>query len=485
LPPRRAKLLLLLPMLSYFCIRPGAGRLAAGEVVMLEIGTLVATAAAMKLISDSIAALAHYPIPLWLAALLDCATVLTAVGLRALIVPSKSQLAAANRKLAREVAERERAETRFRGLVESAPDATVIVDAQGAIALINGQTERLFGYAREQLLGRPIEILMPERFRRRHLALREGYFKNPHPRTMGSGTELFGLRRDGVEFPLEVSLSPLATDEGLLVSSTIRDISERKRVQLELARARDEALEASRVKSAFVANMSHEVRTPLNGIIGFAQLLYDGRVAPDSAEYSQSLGDILSSARHLLRLINDLLDLAQVEAGRMKFTPEPTDPARLVEEVRGVLRGLADERRIHVEVAVAPGLGRVMVDSAKLKQVLYNYLSNALKFADEDSCVTVRMHPEGKDWFQLEVEDRGEGIRAEDIEHLFTEFRQLDSSFSRRHEGTGLGLALTKRIVEAQGGKVGVRSQPGKGSTFWAMLPRSFPFGDAPRAVRF
>lgn len=439
----------------------------------------------MKLIFDSLAAFAHYPIPLWLAALLACAIVLMAVGLRALIVPSKSQLAAANRRLAREVAERERAETRFRRLVESAPDAMVIVDARGAIALVNGQTERLFGYAREELLGKPIGILLPERFRRSHAALREGYFRNPRARAMGSGMELFGLRRDGVEIPVEVSLSPLVTDEGLVVSSTVRDISERKRVQLELARARDEALEASRVKSAFVANMSHEVRTPLNGIIGFAQLLHDGRIAPNSADYRQSLGNILSSARHLLHLINDLLDLAQVEAGRLKFTPESTEPAQLIEEVRGVLRNLAAERHIRVEAEVAPGLGRVMVDSARLKQVLYNYLSNALKFAGEHSCVTIRIVQHGEAWFRLEVEDRGEGIRAEDLKHLFTEFRQLDSSFSKRQGGTGLGLALTKRIVEAQGGKVGVTTEPGKGSTFWALLPRNFPFGDAPQAVRF
>lgn len=434
---------------------------------------------------ESAADLVRYPLPLWLAALLACATVLMAVGLRALIVPSKSQLEAANRRLAREVAERERAETRFRGLVESAPDAMIIVDAQGAIVLVNGQTERLFGYSREELLGQPIEVLLPERFRRRHVELRDNYFKDPQPRAMGGGMELFALRSDGVEIPVEVSLSPLATDEGLLVSSTVRDISERKRVQAELARARDQALEASRLKSAFVANMSHEVRTPLNGIIGFAQLLYEGRITPGSAEYDQSLANILSSARHLLHLINDLLDLAQVEAGRMKFAPEATAPIELIEEVQGVLRGIAAQRRIRVKAEVAPELGRLMVDSARLKQVLYNYLSNALKFASDGSCVTVRVRPHGEDWFRLEVEDRGEGISPADIQHLFTEFRQLDSGLNKRHQGTGLGLALTKRIVEAQGGRVGVQSEPGKGSIFWAILPRSLPPDDTPRAMRF
>lgn len=438
----------------------------------------------MDFIWKSVVALADCPIPLWLAGLLACATVLMAVGFRTLILPSKSQLEAANRNLAREVAERERAETRFRRLVESAPDAMIIVDARGAIRLVNEQAERLFGYARAQLLDQPVEILLPERFRHRHITLRGGYFENPHTRAMSAGMELFGLRSDGVELPLEVSLSPLATDEGLLVSSTIRDISERKRVQLELAHARDQALEASRLKSIFVANMSHEVRTPLNGIIGFAQLLYDGRVAPDSGEYRQSLGNILSSGRHLLHLITDLLDLAQVEAGRMKFSSEAVEPAELIAEVQGVLRGLAAQRRIRVETKITPEVGRVLVDSARLKQVLYNYLSNSLKFSHEGSCITIRIQPEGKDWFRLEVEDRGEGIRAEDIGRLFTEFHQLDSGFSKKHEGTGLGLALTRRIVEAQGGRVGVRSQFGKGSVFWAVLPRCFPPGDDAHAMR-
>lgn len=405
---------------------------------------------------------------------LACAVLLIPLVPKALALPSQSQLEATNLELAREVAERKRAEDRFRGLLESAPDAIVIVDAKGGITLVNGQAEKLFAYGREEMLGKPIEMLLPQRFRARHVSQRNGYLEEPRARAMGSGLELFGLRKGGVEFPVEVSLSPLVTAEGLLVSSAIRDISDRKRAQIELARARDEALEASRLKSAFVANMSHELRTPLNGIIGFAQLLHEGRIAPDSPEHKQSLGDILSSAHHLLRLINDVLDLSKVEAGRMEFAPEPIEPLRLVEEVCGVLRGLAAEKHIRVETEIAPDLGQLVLDSAKLKQVLYNYLSNALKFTGEGAHVAIRMCPEGVDWFRLEVEDDGEGIRAEDLEHLFTEFRQLDSGFNKRHQGTGLGLALTKRIVEAQGGRVGVRSEPGRGSSFWAVLPRSF-----------
>ncbi len=229
--------------------------------------------------------------------------------------------------------------------------------------------------------------------------------------------------------------------------------------------------QANRLKSEFLANMSHELRTPLNAIIGFAELMHDGQVGQVSDLHKEFLGDILSSSHHLLQLINDVLDLAKVESGKMEFRPEPVDLSRIVGQVLETLKSLAAKNRIHIDAEIDPSLGGLYIDPGKLKQVLYNYLSNAIKFTPEGGRVALRIRPEGDEAFRLEVEDNGIGIRPEDIGRLFTQFEQLDASAAKKYQGTGLGLVLTRRIVEAQGGSVGVRSELGRGSTFYAVLP--------------
>jgi signal transduction histidine kinase/DNA-binding response OmpR family regulator len=229
---------------------------------------------------------------------------------------------------------------------------------------------------------------------------------------------------------------------------------------------------ANRMKSEFLANMSHELRTPLNAIIGFSELISDGLAGEVTDPQKEYLGHILGSGRHLLSLINDVLDLAKVESGKMEIRPEPILPSQILGEVTSVLRTRSAEKHIAVETSVDPSLGEVVADPGKLKQVLFNYLSNALKFTPNDGRVEVLIQGDGPDFFRIDVKDSGIGIRSEDMGKLFTEFQQLESGMTKKYSGTGLGLVLTKRMVEAQGGRVGAESNPGQGSRFFAVLPR-------------
>jgi signal transduction histidine kinase len=230
--------------------------------------------------------------------------------------------------------------------------------------------------------------------------------------------------------------------------------------------------EASRKSQEFFANMSHAMRTPMNGVIGFAELIHDGKAGAVTEKQKEFLNDILKSSRHILRLINDVRDLLNIEAGTMTFRPETIDVAALIAEV-SAMAGLSTGRYTTIESRISPLCSTVETDRPRLKQILANYLSNALKFTPENGHIVVRVQPEGEDEFRIEVEDSGVGISGRDQARLFATFQQLDTSSGRTDAGSGLGLALTKGIVEALGGSVGVSSTPGAGSTFFAVIPQT------------
>ena len=499
----------------------------------------------------------------------------------------------------RDVSSRKRADQKFRALLEAAPDAIVIVDRAGTIVIVNAQTEKLFGYPRDELLGKAVEVLVPKRFRGQHHAHRDGYFRQLKARAMGSDLELFGLRRDGSEFPVEISLSPLETEEGVLVSSAIRDVTERKRAEAaarlasdrllsavesihgmlalydaedrlvlcnsagreffaraisgaitgrsyteildscisaglfdiettgldafrtrslayhrnpvgtlelrarggqilrasdrrtleggivstlwdvtddaeheaELRTARALAEAASSAKSEFLASMSHELRTPLNSILGFAQLLQRDKKSPLNERQRDKLEHVMRGGEHLLRLIDDILDLARIEAGRTTVSIEPVSLAEVLLEVTMTLDPMAARAGITLSTLELPEpVPVVLGDRTRLIQILINFGSNSLKYGRSGGKASFSVASLEGNLVRVSVLDDGIGIPLDKQDKIFQPFQRAGQE-TGPIQGTGIGLAITKRLAELMEGRVGFVSKPGEGSTFWIDLP--------------
>jgi PAS domain S-box-containing protein len=366
-------------------------------------------------------------------------------------------------------------EARFRDLLESTPDGIVMANPTGHIVIANSQAERLFGYEAGELRGCSVDTLLPMRYRNAHVGHRSNYFLQPRKRAMGSGLDLAGLRKDGTEFPIEISLSPLRTEESAFVMSAIRDISERKRFEKALQEKNQELANANQAKDRFLAGMSHELRTPLNAIIGFTGTLLMKLPGPLNDEQQRQLRTVQSSARHLLALINDLLDVSKIEAGKVELTFEPVDCKAVVDEVMAALRPQAHDKGLEFSVN-APDVPVILrTDRRALSQIVFNLAGNAIKFTERGS-VSLTLHIEMLDGTQraeVRIEDSGIGIPLADQDKLFGAFTRVNSARPDAPEGTGLGLHLSQKLAELLGGKIVFRSESGMGSTFSLVLAES------------
>lgn len=486
----------------------------------------------------------------------------------------------------------------YRRLLDAAPDAVIVVDEMGRIVLANKQTERLFGYHSHELIGERIEVLVPERFRETHHGHRNRFFSVPKVRPMGTGLDLFGRKHDGSEFPVEISLSPLPTDEGTLISASIRDITERKQSEREIRRiqehllssvesiqgafaifdvndrlvlcnsmyrqmfghrlagdivglsledlmdaglggdffglddatllaVRDRLIEnrnepastidvrssngsryriferktaehgmvmtiwdvtedvvheeelrrahataeaASSAKSEFLASMSHELRTPLNAILGFAQLLQRDKKTPLSQRQQERIEHVLKGGEHLMRLIDDVLDLSRIEAGGVSVSPEPIHMVEVLAEVKTTLDPMASRAGVELVVAPIPATAQQGVaDLTRFKQILMNFGSNAIKYGRRGGTTTFRIDAH-RDAIRVTVIDDGIGIPEDKQHKIFQPFQRAGQE-TGPIEGTGIGLAITRRLADLMRGKVGFRSSEGQGSEFWIEIP--------------
>jgi two-component system CheB/CheR fusion protein len=364
-----------------------------------------------------------------------------------------------------------RAERRFRLAIESAPSGMVMIDPDGLIVLVNSQAEKLFGYQRQELIGQPVSVLVPERVRSKHETYRAGFFARPEARPMGAGRDLFGRRRDGTEFPLEIGLNPIETEEGVFALSAIVDITERKQLEQELRLRLEELATADRQKNEFLAMLGHELRNPLAPMRNALHLMkmpgVDEHVVQNAREIMER------QVHHLVRLVDDLLDVSRIISGRIELRQDAIDVVDAARRAIETAQPAIDSQGHQLVVSFPSEPAWVEGDLVRLAQVVANLLTNAAKYTPQAGRIWLTVDSTDEDVF-VSVRDRGIGIDAEFLPRVFDLFVQADSSLARSYGGLGIGLTLVKRLMTMHRGSVSASSAGiGHGSEFVVRLPLS------------
>ncbi len=344
----------------------------------------------------------------------------------------------------------------FRLTVDACPNGIVVVGDDGRILMVNGEIERLFGYQREELCGRPIEILLPEKNRNKHVHQRKGFMIQPSARHLGTGRDFLGRRKDGSEFPIEVGLNPIHLGDKVLLLGSIVDISERKRLE--------------RLQDEFVSTVSHELRTPMTSIAAALGLLSGDKVGPLPDAARRLVAIAHANCQRLVRLVNDILDIKKLESGQMTFCFQRCDARILLEKAIECNRAIADAAGVQICLNGSPQSFLVHVDPDRFIQVITNLLANAIKFSPRGKEVGVAIDKRG-DKVHVAVRDHGPGIPVEFKPRIFDKFTQADTTTTKEKGGTGFGLSIARQIAELMHGQIGFDDATGGGTIFYLNLP--------------
>lgn len=360
---------------------------------------------------------------------------------------------------------------RLSAIYENMVDGLITIDINGLITSINPAARTLFGYKEIEVLGKNVKILMPAPYKETHDAYLANYRETRIAKIIGIGREVTGLRKDGSTFPMHLAVSEIFFNEQIIYTGIIRDISSQKKSEQLLIQAKDEAERANKAKSEFLSAMSHELRTPLNAILGFSELMLSDEESPLVEDKLDSINYIYTSGQHLLKLVNDVLDLSAIESGQMNLEIETHSPQELIRSSQPLILGMARKRKINVTINDFDDMF-IEADSTRFKQILINLISNAIKYNRADGWIKVDCFEHNATYMRTQITDSGFGIPLTKQALVFSSFSRLGQENSTI-EGTGIGLIVTKNLVEAMQGEIGFESEEDIGSKFWFDLPKS------------